>query len=53
MIQIDWGSLTLAAAALLGVVVSVVVFSVSILANNPPKQEPKMDEPKLRVFWPG
>lgn len=53
MIQIDWGSLTLAAAALFGVVVSVVVFGMFILANKPPKHEPKTDEPELRVFWPG
>jgi hypothetical protein len=53
MVPIDWGSMTLAIAALLGVVGSAVLIGVSLVANKPPKHEPKMLEPELRVFWPG
>jgi hypothetical protein len=53
MIPIDWGNMALAMAALLGMVGLAAVSGLSFLANKPPKHEPRMDEPALKVFRPG
>jgi len=53
MIPIDWGNMALAVAALLGMVGLAAVSGIAFLANKPPKHEPRMDEPALKVFWPG
>ena len=53
MMPLDWGNLALAIAAVLGMVGLAAFSGVSFLANKPPKYEPRMEEPQLRVFWPG
>jgi len=51
--QIDWGNMSLAVAALFGVVGLGASFGMSMLSTKPPRYEPRMEEPQLKVFWPG
>jgi len=50
---IDWGNMSLAVAALFGVVGLGAYFGMSVSSMKPPRHEPRMEEPQLRVFWPG
>ncbi len=52
MVQIDWGNIALAVAALGGFFGWAAYIGESMTENKPPKFEPKMEEPQLRVFWP-
>lgn len=52
MISTDWGNMALAFSALAGFLGWAVYFGMSITGNKPPKFEPRMDEPQLKVFWP-
>ena len=53
MLQTDWGNIALAVAALIGTLGWAVFVGESMMETKPPKFEPKMDEPQLKVFWPG
>jgi hypothetical protein len=52
MVQIDWGNIALAVAALGGFFGWAAYIGESMTENKPPKFEPKMEEPQLKVFWP-
>lgn len=53
MLQTDWGNVSLAIAAMIGMVGWVAYVGQSMTENKPPRFEPKMDEPRLKTFWPG
>jgi hypothetical protein len=53
MLQTDWGNIALAIAALGGLVGWAIFMGESMTENKPPRYEPKLEEPQLKVFWPG
>ncbi len=52
MLSTDWGNMALAFSAMAGLFGWATYVGMSITWNKPPRFEPRMDEPQLKVFWP-